>query len=387
MPISVVAALIFTATYVVLAAGRLPYVRIDRTGAAVVGAILMIATGVLPLADAYAAIDYRTIVLLFGMMILIASLRLARFFRILAASIVRRVQSPAALIAATVFASGILSALFVNDTICLAFTPILIDVAEARAMRPLPLLLALATGANVGSVATITGNPQNMLIASLSRVGYVPFARALAPVALVGLAIDAGVLVWMFRRDLHAAAPPPRRAAGRAIHRRLMIKSTAVAAAMLCGFLAGFEPALVAALGAAVLLVSRGVNPRKLYDGVDWDLLMLFIGLFVVVAGVERAGIDRRLFAWLAPAGVGTMAGLAAVTAVAANVISNVPAVMLFTKLIPHLPDPRAAWLTLAMASTLAGNLTVLGSIANLIVVEGARRRGVTISFADYLRA
>jgi Na+/H+ antiporter NhaD/arsenite permease-like protein len=361
-------------------------VRIDRTGAAVVGAILMVVAGGLPLADAYVAIDYRTIVLLFGMMILIASLRLARFFRVTARWIVARVRHPAAIVFAVVFASGILSALFVNDTICLVFTPILIEVAEARGQKPVPLLLALATASNIGSVATMTGNPQNMLIGSVSRIGYVPFARALTPVALVGLLLDALLIYLIFRADLHGTqmAAPVRRM--HPVHRGLMAKTLAVAAGVMAGFLAGLEPALVSAAAAAVLLVSRTVNPQKFYRGVDWDLLMLFIGLFVVVAGIERAGIDDVIFSWLAPVGIATIGGLTVVAAVLSNVISNVPAVMLFTRLVPSLPDPHSSWLTLAMASTLAGNLTLLGSLANLIVLESARRRGVKLAFGDFLK-
>jgi Na+/H+ antiporter NhaD/arsenite permease-like protein len=159
-----------------------------------------------------------------------------------------------------------------------------------------------------------------------------------------------------------------------------------VAVAMVAGFLAGFDTALVAAAGAAALLVTRRVSPKKIYAAIDWDLLMLFAGLFVVVGAAERAGIDRRLFEILAPLGMRTVAGLSATAAVLSNAVSNVPAVMLFTRFVPELPDPPRAWLTLAMASTLAGNLTILGSIANLIVVEGARRHGVTIGFWDYAK-
>jgi Na+/H+ antiporter NhaD/arsenite permease-like protein len=285
-----------------------------------------------------------------------------------------------------VFTTGVLSALFVNDTICLVFTPILIEIAALRRTNPVPYLLALATASNIGSVATITGNPQNMLIASVSRISYVDFALSLGPVALVGLALDAVILVFLFRKDLRHAAVPAAEPGPRAAHRALMVKTVAVAALVMAGFIAGFEPAVVAASGAAVLLVSRRVKPAKIYSGVDWDLLMLFVGLFIVIAGVERAGLDRRFFALLQPVGITTLGGLSTVGAILSNLISNVPAVMLFTKLVPSLPDPRASWLALAMSTTLAGNLTVLGSIANLIVIEGARRRGVRISFVDHLK-
>jgi Na+/H+ antiporter NhaD/arsenite permease-like protein len=379
-------ALIFVFTYAVLAIGNPPGFRIDRTGAALIGAILMVVAGGLPLEEAYRAIDYRTIILLFGMMILIANLRLAGFFRALVRWITLHVDHPVQLLVAVVFTSGMMSALFVNDTICVVFTPILIEIARARGLPPLPYLLALATASNIGSVATITGNPQNMLIGSLSRLSYTEFAGALGPVALAGLAADAALIWWIFRRDLVPAAvrEPERRP--RVIHRALVVKGLVVSAFVLAGFLAGYDPALVSASGAAVLLVTRRVNPEKVYRLVDWDLLTLFVGLFVVVRGVEHAGLADRLFVWLQPIGVGSAAGLSVVAAVLSNLISNVPAVMLFASVIPRLPDPGGSWLALAMSSTLAGNLTMLGSIANLIVVEGARDLGVRISFLDYLK-
>jgi Na+/H+ antiporter NhaD/arsenite permease-like protein len=166
----------------------------------------------------------------------------------------------------------------------------------------------------------------------------------------------------------------------------MMVKSLLVGAGVVVAFLAGAEPALVSAVAAAALLLTRRVKPEKVYRQIDWDLLVLFIGLFVVVAGVERVGLAQRLFDRLAPIGLHTVGGLTVVSAFVSNVISNVPAVMLISRLVPQLPDPHQAWLTLAMASTLAGNLTLLGSIANLIVLEGARRHQVNITFWEYFR-
>jgi Na+/H+ antiporter NhaD/arsenite permease-like protein len=370
----------------VLALGRLPGLRIDRTGAAVVGAILMVTIGGLGFEQATRAVDYRTLVLLFGMMVLVAHLQMATFFRSTARLIAAHVAGPRALVTAITVASGVLSAFFVNDTVCLMFTPIVLEVALLRGIPPLPLLLAVATGSNIGSVATITGNPQNMLVGSLSGLPFATFTARLAPVALVGLAIDALVLCWLFRHELAAATAPPRAARIRPLHRRLMTKPLLVAALMIAGFFAGAEPALVAAGGAAALLVTRRVKPDKVWRRIDWDLLMLFVGLFVVIGGVEAAHIDQWLFAHLRAFGTDTVAGLTVVATLLSNAISNVPAVMLLSRYVPTLPDPPTAWLTLAMSSTLAGNLTLLGSIANLIVLEGARRRGVTISFLEYLR-
>ena len=379
-------ALIFVGTYATVAAGRVPWLRLDRTGAAIVGAVLMVATGAIAFPDAVSAIDFRTIVLLFGMMIIVAHLKLAGGLAALARFISTRVAHPAALVFVLVFVAGALSALFVNDTVCLVFTPIVLDVAASRGHRPLPYLLALATGSNIGSAATITGNPQNILIGSLSGISFAHFVASIGPIALVGLIVDAALIWLVFRRELQTSNAEP--ASLRAIrpHRALLIKTLVVTVLVLAGFLAGYDIAIVAVAGAAALLVTRRVRPRKVYAAVDWDLLMLFIGLFVVVGAGERAGFDRRLFDLLKPLGVATVAGLSATAAILSNVISNVPAVMLFTKVVPHLPDPDRKWLALAMSSTLAGNLTILGSIANLIVVEGARRRGHRVTFWEYAR-
>jgi Na+/H+ antiporter NhaD/arsenite permease-like protein len=383
----VTAALIFASAYAVIAFGRLPFLRIDRTGAAVVGAVLMIATGAIGLDAAIRAVDGRTLVLLFGMMIIVAHLRLSGGVSLLTRSVSAHIRHPALLVVALVFTAGLLSALFVNDTICLALTPIVLDLAAARRLRPLPLLLALATGANIGSVATLVGNPQNMLIGSVSRMPFGAFVRALGPFALLALAIDAALLLLIFRHDvLNRPDAVPARTIRVRTHRALLVKTTLVIAGVMVGFLLGYDSALVAAAGAAVLLVTRRVRPRKVYDAVDWDLLMLFTGLFVIVAAGEAAGVAERLFSFLRPLGIATTGGLTATTAVLSNAVSNVPAVMLMVPLVPDLPEPSRAWLVLAMASTLAGNLTILGSIANLIVVEGARRRGVTIRFWDYAR-
>jgi Na+/H+ antiporter NhaD/arsenite permease-like protein len=410
--------LILTLTYAVLALGRVPWFRIDRTGAAIIGAIAMVAAGGLPFDEAVRAIDARTIVLLFGMMVLVAHLRLSGFFSLLAHHVAIHLTHPVALLAAVIWTSGVLSALFVNDTICLVFTPIVIASARQQRRDAVPYLVALATASNIGSVATITGNPQNMLIGTVSGISYASFAGALGPVAVLGLAIDT-VLIWAIWRRRLAAQPNPvatgdcppatgERAAADGerlvapgdgplttsigivhtptVHRAMLWKTLAVAAGMLAGFLAGFDTALVAACGAAVLLVTRRVKPQRVYRQVDWDLLVLFIGLFVVVEGARHAGLSDRLFALLTPLGIDTVAGLSATAAILSNAISNVPAVMLLAHVVPSLPDARTSWLTLAMASTLAGNLTLVASIANVIVAESARRQGVTLTFREHAR-
>ena len=384
-------AVILFLSYVVLALGHLPGLRLDRTGAAVIGAILMVTVGGLSFDAAVAAVNYRTLVLLFGMMVLVAHLQLAGFFSLVARSVAGRLVHPVALVAAIAAAAGALSALFVNDPVCLVLTPVVIEIARLRRLNPVPVLLALATGSNIGSVATIIGNPQNMLIGSLSRIPFLHFSAVLGPVALVGLGMDVAVIAAVYRGRFHASGLVEEPIVVdhmrlRRAQSALLAKTIAIAACMLGGFLAGFDPALVAAAGGAALLVTRRVKPQKIWRRIDWDLLVLFVGLFVIVAGAEKAGLDRRFFDLLRPIGLETKAGLALVSALLANLISNVPSVMLFSRFVPTLPNPGLGWMTLAMSSTLAGNLTILGSIANLIVVEGARKQGVNITFGEYLR-
>lgn len=381
-----IAAIIFVATYAVVAAGRAPFLRLDRTGAAVVGAILMIATGVIGFDDAVRAVDYRTLALLFGMMVMVTHMRLAGGFASLVRFVSVHVRHPALLLTALIATAGLLSALFVNDTVCLVFTPIVLDVAAARRHRPLPYLLALATASNIGSTATITGNPQNMLIGSVSGVSFRAFTARLGPVALVGLALDAAIIWSIYRRELHEISTDIVDIAPISPHRPLLVKTTLVAAGVLAGFLAGYDTAVVAVAGAGVLLITRRGALQTISSAIDWDLLMLFVGLFVVVGAVERAGLTARLFAGLQPFGIASVAGLSVASALLSNLVSNVPAVLLFTRVVPSLPDPARGWLVLAMATTLAGNLTLLGSVANLIVAEGARRQHAPIGFGEYAR-
>jgi Na+/H+ antiporter NhaD/arsenite permease-like protein len=378
------AAVILAATYVVVALGRAPGIRLDRTGAAVVGAAFMVAFQVVTPERAYAMVDLGTLVLLFGTMVLVGHLRLAGFFRWVAAAVARRAASPRQLLAGLVAVAGLLSAVFVNDTICLALTPLVLEVSVALGVRATPYLLALATASNIGSSATLTGNPQNMLIGVASGVRYRDFFAALAPVALVGLVIDFVVIALVYRKEL--AQPFPARAEPSArLHPFLTLKSLAAASAMIAWFFAGANVSMVAFTAGAALLLTRRVKPEKVFLEINWNLLTLFAGLFVVVGAAREAGVTGALFDALHAREARGVASFAAAAAVLSNLVSNVPAVMLLIPLVPELPDPHRAWLTLAMASTLAGNLTVVGSIANLIVVEGARK-ACPIRFGEFLK-
>ena len=377
--------LIFLGTYLVLAIGRLPGFRVDRTGAAIIGAALMIAFNVLTFEEAYAAIDYDTIILLFGMMIVVANLRLSGFFRAVAAWAVERAHRPILMLAAIIAVSGVFSAVFVNDTMCLVLTPLVLEAALALRRNPVPFLLAVAMGANVGSVATITGNPQNMMIGSFSRIGYGAFVAALAPVAAVGLVLTVAAIVIAYWKEFRVEERVEIERPAVRIDRLLMWKSLAVAVAMLGFFIAGWPVPKVALGAGAVLLLTRRVKPQKVYHEIDWQLLVMFIGLFIVIAGIEKTALAADFFQFAERFGLGRVGVLSATSAVLSNIVSNVPAVLIFKPLIPHLANPRQAWLVLAMSSTLAGNLTLLGSVANLIVVERARNQ-VRISFWEYFK-
>ena len=379
-----IAVVAFAGTYLGLALGRLPFFRVDRTGVAIIGAAVVVVSGVLPWDRAVAAVDAHTIVLLFGMMIVAAYLRLSGFFRLVTFAAVRRAQTPVGLLALIVAAAGVLSALFVNDVVCLVMAPIVLDLVRQLRLPPQPYLIGLATAANVGSVATLTGNPQNMLVGSFSGIGYRTFLWREAPVAVIGLALVFAVIWLVYRRHLPPALPVVNLEERFAVHRALMTKTIVAVSVMLVAFLAGVPIALVAIAGAACCLLTRRVNPDKVYREIDWGLLVLFTGLFVVIAGVEASGLTGELLDWASAIGLYRPAVLTAVTAVLSNLVSNVPAVLLFKTLIPTFGEPVRAWLLLAMASTMAGNLSILGSVANLIVVEQARGAGIHIGFVEH---
>ncbi len=377
---------IFLATYVVIALGRLPGFRLDRAGAALIGASLMVASGVMTMAEAYRAIDFDTIVVLLGMMIVIANLRLSGFFALVSAWVAHHAHHPFVLLAAIVLVCGVFSAFLVNDTVCLMLTPLVLELVVTLRRNPVPYLLAIAMASNIGSSATITGNPQNIMIGSFSAIPYGSFLAALAPVALAGLAVTLLLIAGAYRkefwgRQILAAVPRDSR-----INKQLLRKSVVVTALMVLGFFLVAPPAKVAIVAGALLLLTRRLKPERIYDEVNWSLLLLFAGLFIVVAGLEKTVMTPETLAAAAQLRLDRVPVLSAVAAILSNLVSNVPAVLVLKPFVQHLQDQRTGWLTLAMASTLAGNFTILGSIANLIVVERARQGGVAIGFWTYFK-
>lgn len=384
------ALIIFLITYFFIGLRQIPRVHIDRPAGALVGAVLMIVFGILSLDQAFSAIDMHTLLLLLGMMIITVYLRTAGFFEYMADKILTHSKTPLQLLIFIVFSSGLLSALFVNDTICLLYTPIILELTIQLKVNPLPYLLALATSSNVGSVMTVTGNPQNMLIGIYSHIPYLSFLGALFPVALAGLIICVVVIRHVYRREMkHDAFSSRPRMPEYKVRKPLLIKALLVCGAVLVAFSLGYSYSLVAAGGAVLLLVIGGVSTAKIFEEVDWTLLLFFSGLFVVMRGVEQSGLAAAVIGkagdFASFSALGRIAGFSAVSVVLSNLVSNVPAVMLLKPLTSSIGGGPVDWLVLAMSSTLAGNLTLMGSVANLIVAQQAKRR-VEIGFMEYFR-
>jgi Na+/H+ antiporter NhaD/arsenite permease-like protein len=380
-------AAIFLLTYIVVAIGRVPGLRLDRAGAALVGGSLMLAVGAVTLDDLGKAVDLSTLALLLGLMIVVGNLRLSGFFRLVTAWVVAYARHPLQLLAAVILSAGVFSAFLLNDAICLVMTPLVVDIARRLRRDPVPYLLAVAMASNIGSTATITGNPQNILIGSFSGIAYGRFAAVLSPVAAAGLVLTFA-LIWLMHREEFrcrgegfAAHPRPAH-----LHRPLTFKALAVMLAMVAAFFVGLSPALVALVAGGAMLLTRIVRSERIYREIDWPLLLMFAGLFVVVAGFEKVLLTPETIAAVGRLHLDRVPVLSLVTAALSNIVSNVPAVLVLRPFIGVAGEPDRAWLTVAMASTLAGNLTILGSVANLIVVQGARVQGVAIGFWAYFR-
>jgi len=385
------ALVIFIITYVFIGLRQIPRVHIDRPAGALVGAVLMVVFGVLTLDQAFSAVDLHTLLLLLGMMIITVYLRVAGFFELMADKILSRSRTPLQLLIFIALSAGLLSALFVNDTICLLYTPIVLAITVQLGVNPMPYLLALATASNIGSVMTVTGNPQNMLIGIYSKIPYLTFLGALFPVAIAGLAISVVVIWLLYRNEMKPDAFSTRPAMPEyEVSKPLLARALLVCAAILVAFSLGYPYSLSAIAGAVVLLLIGGIRTERILEGVDWTLLLFFAGLFIVMRGVEVSGLAAVVLekagdlSSLSP--TGRIAGLSVISMVLSNLVSNVPAVMLLKPLMLSLGSDHFLWLALAMSSTLAGNFTLIGSVANLIVAQQARKR-IEIGFMEYFRA
>ena len=375
---------VFAVVYAGMILGGIPGLALDRTGVALLGAIVLVASGRVSAAAAWRAVDVPTVALLFGLMVVSAQFRLGGFYAALTRRLAAAAVGPGTLLALLVAAVGLLSAVLANDIVCLAVAPLLVEGCARRGLDPVPFLLALACAANVGSAATLIGNPQNMLVGQTLHLSFAGYALDAAAPALASLAVVWFVVRrgsrrrWLAHTPIPAVEAPPFDA-------WQTLKGALLVAGIVAAFLFTRWPREVVALAAAgILMTSRRMRTRDVLAAVDWQLLALFVGLFVVNHALVASGAASGALAALASLGLDLRAPapLFAATAVLSNLVSNVPAVMLLLPAASH----QAAGPVLALASTLAGNLLVVGSLANIIVVEQAARLGVPISWRRHAR-
>jgi Na+/H+ antiporter NhaD/arsenite permease-like protein len=380
---------VFFLVYLGMILGGLPFLQLDRTGVALLGAIALIGIEAVTPEQAARAVHLPTVILLFSFMVISAQLRLGGFYPWVTLRLAGLRLAPAMLLAAVIAAVGAMSAVFSNDIVCLSVAPVLADSCARRGLNPVPYLLALACAANVGSAATLIGNPQNMLIGSALNLSFAGYAGAAAVPVALGLLATWAVIAAQARGHWTLVAEPrpapePRDGASPRLDRWQSAKGLTVAAFLLVLFLFTAWPRDAAALaGAGVLLTSRRLHSRKMLGLVDWELLVLFTGLFVVNHALQQTGLVAAAVGDLAEHGVelGQPAPFFLATLVLSNAVSNVPAVML----LPLAKDAASGSL-LALVSTLAGNLLIVGSIANIIVVDAAARCGVPIDWRAHAR-
>lgn len=379
--------LIFVVTYALISARRLQWLGFDRPAGALLGAVACVVFRVLGPAEALGAVNGETLLLLFGVMGMGAFLAIDGFFDGVEAWASALAKTPSRLLGLVVWCSGLLSAFITNDAVCVLGAPVIIRIIKRNDLPALPFLLALATSANTGSVATLVGNPQNMLCGTLGGLDYLGHLAYAGPVAIAGLAVNHGVLHASFRRHIAAAVLARTQTDSRFGIRTtidlVVIGATALVYAM------GADLAWTATAGFVALMLVHRRDTRQLWNRIEWSLLLFFGGLFVVVAGLMHSGAPALFFArFPLAAGVRGFIGwlrLAAIFLIGSNVVSNVPFILVVREQMATLSDPRFGWELLAMASTFAGNLTLLGSVANIIVAESARAVG-GIGFFQYLR-
>lgn len=379
--------LIVSVTLIGVAIGRYPVLRMNRATIVLVGSALLIFINAISFDQALSSIDLNTITLLFCMMIINVNLRICGFFDLITQKVIRIARTPSQLLILVIFSSGILSALFLNDTIVLVYTPLVLEITSLLGLNPIPYLIATACAANVGSAATIIGNPQNMLIGISSGISFLDFTLNLAPVALGALLFVWLVVSIVYRKQINNKKFFVEPEIKIKLYFPLFYKSMIAALIMIILLLLDYPIPLSALVASSILLVTRRLKPERVFREIDWSLLVFFSGLFVVTASIDTSKIGGHLFSLILPLLQSDLATFSIISAVVSNIVSNVPAVLLFKPVVPLMQNANTLWLLLAVSTTFAGNLTLLGSVANLIVAESAKSRGVKLSFKEYLKA
>jgi Na+/H+ antiporter NhaD/arsenite permease-like protein len=377
---------VFALVYLGMILGGLPFVQLDRTGVALLGAIALVAFGVLTPEQAALSIHLPTLLLLFSFMVISAQMRLGGFYAWVTLRVAALPVGPGTFLAAVIVAVAALSAVFSNDVVCLAVAPVLAEACRRRGLDPVPFLLALACAANIGSAATLIGNPQNILIGQVGGLDFWRFVAVCGPPALAALVLVfvAVLLTWREALDAHpiSAAPPPP-----AFDGWQTAKGIAAAVLLVALFTSPLPREIAALAVGAALLVSRRMATRRVMAAVDWHLILLFAALFIVNAAFAGTGLPGQAMAWLGEHGLlpDRLGVLAALALLASNTIGNVPAVIMLLAQWPA--PPEGALYGLALLSTLAGNLLLVGSMANIIVAERAAAHGVRLGFGDFARS
>ena len=385
----VTAVTIFLITYAGIAFGRIPGLMVDRTGIALLGAIGMIIAGVVPFETVPEAVHWPTIFLLYALMIISAQLRLGGFYTWSASRITVFMDRPRRFLLVSMLLSAILSALLANDIVCLAFTPVMTVSLLRGGLNPVPFLLGLAVSSNIGSAATIIGNPQNMLIGQVGNLSFDRFFFWCGPPALLSLLLSYLFICWMYRSAFHALPPAnpvhsEKKTVWPELNRWQSTKGLIAVSILVALFFTAIPREIAAIAIAGLLLCSRKMHSREIMELLDWHLLTLFFALFVINEGIAMTNIPELLVGWLARHGMhmSNLFFLTGISAAMSNLVSNVPATMLLIRFLD--PAKPVEWYILAVSSTFAGNLFVIGSIANLIVIEQAKRYGVHISFRNH---
>ena len=375
--------LVYVAVYLSMLLGGIPGLRVDRTGAALLGAIVLLAGQGISEQQALTSIDVPTLSLLFGLMVVSAQFQLGGFYGYLMQRVVRYDLAPAMLLAAVISLTGVLSAILTNDVVCLAVAPLLARLCLKKKLNPVPFLLALACAANVGSAATLIGNPQNILIGETLHLSFNRYLLIATPPCLAGLLLVWCVIARVYWNQWFIESDNEPAEEVNPFNRWQTMKGLTILVLLIAGFMfAPWPRELLALMAAGVLLLSRTFYSRKVMGLVDWPLLVLFISLFIVNQAFQLAGGMDWLMAQARAAGIALSepVPLFLGTAVLSNLVSNVPAIMLLLPVV----EGNSMGALLALSSTLAGNLIIVGSVANIIVVEAARQVGIKISFRTH---
>jgi Na+/H+ antiporter NhaD/arsenite permease-like protein len=391
------AGLIFAGTFVLISFRRLSMLPIGRPSAALLGAVLMVAFGVVEPEEAYQLVNWDTICLLLGMMIIAEHLRAAGLFDIFS-RLTEKIYSPFGLLVVIGVVAALSSAVLVNDPVCVVMTPLVLEICRRKKLKPLPYLIMLATSSNIGSSLTLTGNPQNMIIGSLSKLGFLRFVLLMSAPFCAAMLVNIG-LAWLFYRnhlepDAGLPVRPtdaiPRESRPEGIIKTRRLRIGLIGLGLTCaGFVSGFSMAFSALAGAVIVITFHRKDPSELLEKMEWSLLMFFAALFVVIGGLQTSGLARAITEWslhLIAGDLETQVWIfSGVTLVGSNLLSNVPFVLLASQSIPQMATPELFWCLLAFVSTIAGNLTIFGSVANMIVAETARN-DCSISFWAFAR-